>query len=990
MVKKTLVILMVIILNIFTARGSTIEVGGILTGNTTWTNDNTYIVTDNIIVYHNITLHIEEGTTVRFNQGRGINIEGGKLHITGTATDSVFLLPNHAGDESWNWNGIVISSVVNPGDIVIEHALLQQAIYGIRIISGRNIIIRNSHLHGNFFMGISMINSSNCTIESNRITDNFLGLEIFAADPGNQSANNIVRGNFFSNHTTNINIQNNNHGACPNNVVEDNIIRDGLHGIWLFNSSQGGSGHAHIRRNIIMYNGSTSDGFGLYAAMDSSVISNNIFWRNTTAAAIAGSVADVFDNNIVYENREGLSIRNNTQNISITNNTFAANTTWAVSIVEGLEVALHQNNILNNLTDSALVQNLTPLDFNIPYNYWNTLNDSLIMRMLYDGNDNAEYGIFNHQPILDEANTMAPVSPPANPVAQYINSFTRISWRPNPEKDLAGYKVYFGDFEDYSFSQSSEITSDTEYIVQGHSTLQFAVTAADTVASNGNPQLSGNESAFAFVTFVPWAGNDTVVCVSQSFVSLEKSTLPPATDSLLWITAGDGTFSQPHQLQTDYVPGPADKENGEVVITLIAFTGEIARTDSLVLTLAPLPFADAGQNTIIATGESYSTQNASAMYYDQLQWTSSGDGIFVIPGNLNTLYIPGLADVENGEVTLYLEASSSYCEPVRDSVKISIRENFSVQGRVWGENQPQPNNPVVAVLFKETEVSGYSSLTFTDEQGQFFFPALFEGTYLFYAPTDTLGNSNFIATYHPAHINWQEAFVHDLNGDIRELDIMLVEKDYQLPEGNGHISGHFTLPDQTYSDLIPWCSQWFQGETHDNCLQGLSNVTMLLYSLSMRKIYGYTLTDHTGSFSFRNLPYGNYVVKAELPGFDTAISEVLYIHPGQQQLGGITIFISDPLKISIEVPTQPQVAMADSWQVFPNPARDYVYLQYGGWETDAPLEITILDPKGKKYLHSNTAAANLVRINLERYPKGFLVVIARQGEKTILSKIIRR
>lgn len=88
-----------------------VEVGGLYAQNQLWTSDNEYHVVDNVRILLGTELRIEAGTTIRFNQGRGLYIEGGKLIVEGTSQDTVRMMANHSPGESWNWTGITISSV---------------------------------------------------------------------------------------------------------------------------------------------------------------------------------------------------------------------------------------------------------------------------------------------------------------------------------------------------------------------------------------------------------------------------------------------------------------------------------------------------------------------------------------------------------------------------------------------------------------------------------------------------------------------------------------------------------------------------------------------------------------------------------------------------------------------------------------------------------------------------------------------------------------
>ncbi|MDT8394154.1 MAG: T9SS type A sorting domain-containing protein [Bacteroidales bacterium] len=73
--------------------------------------------------------------------------------------------------------------------------------------------------------------------------------------------------------------------------------------------------------------------------------------------------------------------------------------------------------------------------------------------------------------------------------------------------------------------------------------------------------------------------------------------------------------------------------------------------------LGPLtqPTAYAGADTTICVNELYPA-NGTVTSTQSVLWTTTGDGFFQSPGNLNTFYLRGNGDISNGQVTLALTA----------------------------------------------------------------------------------------------------------------------------------------------------------------------------------------------------------------------------------------------------------------------------------------------------------------------------------------------
>ncbi len=102
--------------------------------------------------------------------------------------------------------------------------------------------------------------------------------------------------------------------------------------------------------------------------------------------------------------------------------------------------------------------------------------------------------------------------------------------------------------------------------------------------------------------------------------------------SLYWTSNGSGSFDDPAQLNPVYTPSTADVNIGMVVLTMKAtgVGGCGDTTDQLLLTLVPLPEAEAGVNATICQGSIYTVSGASASAYASLQWS-------VVPSSAGTL-----------------------------------------------------------------------------------------------------------------------------------------------------------------------------------------------------------------------------------------------------------------------------------------------------------------------------------------------------------------
>jgi len=129
-------------------------------------------------------------------------------------------------------------------------------------------------------------------------------------------------------------------------------------------------------------------------------------------------------------------------------------------------------------------------------NYWGTDDKATIDELLYDfNNDFSVLGIFDYEPYLSIPDTAAPISPPKLISRDTVNGSTVISWEPNIETDLAGYRIYFGSFNGKSFSDTIDVGNVNAYTLPDTKFYELVVlTAYDIHADGFNDIVEGHES----------------------------------------------------------------------------------------------------------------------------------------------------------------------------------------------------------------------------------------------------------------------------------------------------------------------------------------------------------------------------------------------------------------------------------------------------------------------------------------------------------------
>lgn len=190
-------------------------------------------------------------------------------------------------------------------------------------------------------------------------------------------------------------------------------------------------------------------------------------------------------------------------------------------------------------------------------------------------------------------------------------------------------------------------------IVNGSATLTLTAYAFSPCGEHGIDDMALTIQALPTAD----AGIDDFVCEDASYT---LSGIATGQTSVLWSTAGDGSFDNTTILNATYTPGTNDISNGSVILTLTSYANSPCTTDAsddMLLSIQMLPTANAGDDDEICENGSY-TLSGSATDYVSVLWTTSGDGTFDDATLLAATYTPGINDISNGTASLTLTAAA--------------------------------------------------------------------------------------------------------------------------------------------------------------------------------------------------------------------------------------------------------------------------------------------------------------------------------------------
>jgi len=218
-------------------------------------------------------------------------------------------------------------------------------------------------------------------------------------------------------------------------------------------------------------------------------------------------------------------------------------------------------------------------------------------------------------------------------------------------------------------------------------TAEYHFSNADTTIGNVSLVLTSthngscaSETDTVLITFGSTAyvsaSSDQIVCASNSDVTLNGLVAGGASEGQ-WTTLGVGTFSPADTiLNAVYSPGTTDSVNGFVELVLASTNhGSCSQgRDTVMITIEPIPSVNAGTSIqICATTDSIPLAGAVSNATGGI-WTTGGTGNFYPnDSTLTAEYIPSVADVTAGSISLYLTSyGTSICVPAIDSITIDL------------------------------------------------------------------------------------------------------------------------------------------------------------------------------------------------------------------------------------------------------------------------------------------------------------------------------
>ena len=949
-----------------------------------------YWVNESLTVQNGGTLRVEGGVKMYFGQSAYLRVDHGNLLLEGQQNDSIYLL---CYEFSHDWAGIQLKNISEEDTVRISHVEVVGALTALNASTSNNVMV-NHCTFNNYYAGkgIELIDCNNFLVDSCFFFQCVSGIELKARAA--DSEDNVFSHNIFDQGQINVEISNVGYGfKCNRNHIADNCFQGAATAI-NFETVGGISDKDatnYIENNLISSDlpegGSGYSSYGLKASMDSVVIRNNVFWSNDEAIRMMRVCHLVVEHNTFFENELTISNLMADGSISFIGNTISEAKKRIVSFPSN-KSRMNGNNFLHFKKRTTLFANVTTDDIDMRGNYWDAETVADIESVILDKNDSPALGEIIYENYLPECDTTAPIAPPFMVKKQFVNNRWLISWDDNLEQDIDHYVLFYGNFNYYKFSNRIDSITENSYILTPQQAETVAIMACDR-PYDPDVYASTGQSAYAFASYYPYAGQDASLCASQSGYYINDASIPYIYSNFVWQTSGSGVFSDSIALRTTYYPSEEDYEAGEVTLTLRVTNSGVTKTDALRLELYKALSVYAGEDGFSGINRPLLLEQAEAYNYDSLRWHSMGDGHFEDSLALQTLYYPGELDKEQGYVELELEVWS-FCGHASDVVRFELFKDYSLEGKTWSEGVLRPHTQVLAAALSNGNpfVSGFYR-TVSDNEGFFKFDALLPDTYILYAFPDTL-DAEAGGCYYLGDLQWNESNMIELDGNVYDVDIVLPKMEPGFHTGEGRISGVFDYPDNPFKARDFYCQPWLREGSDDSyCSEGLSNVGILLLNAGKQRILGFALTGSNGHFNFNGLPFGTYHVMADLPRYGRGMCEEITLSPEQPLTNGLHLFVNPEGRVSMRY--QNNDLLLTTLQVYPNPAETLVTVN--GLDSNMTYDVTVLNSLGMTVMPETQLNSNLLGelpISVDKLSPGIYFIQVKSAERTLMAKFVKQ
>lgn len=510
-------------------------------------------------------------------------------------------------------------------------------------------------------------------------------------------------------------------------------------------------------------------------------------------------------------------------------------------------------------------------------------------------------------------------------------------------------EAFGGDVID-GYYMNLSATADSLYFVGNKGTFQ----ATKTFNNGGNSALKQqfllNKYLEVHKLMPPMSSfnyNNNQICLNanETFTSTSQN-----TDSLHWLYDGAYYASSPSATDLMNISFPS---TGNHSVGLVAFGGTLTDTTFLSVNVYSVSIAISG-NTLVCLGNSftYSSTATGAIGTPTVNWRDYISSPLV---NINTgttlSYSPTVGSTAFQFFAILTDIHG--CSATSNTIIAQCNPLYQIDGQAFTGLTPTitPVSGEVTLYKYESFLGRFDSIstTPTGVVGDFNFATMPEGDYILKAvPSAT---SLQISYYGTNAISWKDAtpFSHTcLNQSTKNIDVIALESIGTGPceisgilyEGDGFVSSFKS------SEFKPT----FPGTPIGGIVvKGGKNPGGQMFTQTITP--GITAGLAHGTYTFSNLPYGDYFILVDIPGLDTNNTYHINLSSTTPSISGLNFIIDsmyiNPVGTSVNIISHSNSVLNNIISLSPNPAVNQTQIKYE-LVNASNISIDLYDMVGRK------------------------------------------